>query len=77
MHSPESPHRKGLDVYINLSTCLIGFTVYLTPCGRLYQPAIAATYLGVSNLWNGIWTGMEWWNGKTLLIYASVIHVTT
>ena len=32
---------------------------------------------GVSNVWNGIWTGMEWWNGKTLLIYASVIHVTT
>ena len=24
--------------------------------------------------WNG---GMERWNGKTLLIYASVIHVTT
>ena len=32
---------------------------------------------GVSNLWNGIWTGMELWNGKTLLIYASVIYVTT
>ena len=39
MHSPHAFTMKGFDIYIhtlkNISTCLIGFTVYLTPCSSI------------------------------------------
>ena len=52
MHSPHTFTMKGLDVYkefVNMPYSSVGFTVYLTPCSRLYQLLTAAIQSNASD----------------------------